>query len=242
MSEEVEPIKDTQTPADDNRAEWHQKRRDGIGGSDVSSLLGLSKWTSPGELYALKLGLRKPSPSGPAAERGTRLEPDIVRLFAERTGMPVGPGVEFLRHAAFPRIPIQANTDGTILLAEPGVFEAKTAGDTTQNADFFRHHRIPTNYAIQIQTYLAATGMQWGAIAGMVGPRDSYDWDPEACEFFMLRFTRNNEAIALIEKACEEFWKCVVEQQPPTWYRHPLANDVVVSVNRKAPEIIQPMY
>jgi putative phage-type endonuclease len=218
-------------PAPD-REEWHQKRREGIGGSDVAALLGISRWKNPQDLYKLKIGELEPDEPGPAAERGTRMEPQIVRRFQEITGLTLSPGHEFLRHPRWPEIPIQANTDGTIEGKAPGVFEAKTAAQMTEKALAFQQGRIPTEYNLQIQAYLSVTGYRWGAIAAMIGPRHDFDWDPDACEMVILSFRPNPEAIEMIEEVCADFWRCVDARTPPTWRRHPRSNELIMAVEQ----------
>lgn len=220
------------TPTEEALQDWHQKRREGIGGSDVAALLGLSRYKTPLQLYQLKIGELEPDPSGPAARRGTLMEPEVVRRFTEITGLEVSPGHDFLRHNDYPRVPIQANTDGTIEGKVQGIFEAKTAGEMTQKALAFENGRIPTSYALQIQAYLSVTGYRWGAIAAMIGPRNNHDWDPDACRMHILSFRPNPTAISLIEEVCAEFWIHVLERKPPTWRRHPKANQLVYAVEQ----------
>ena len=70
------------------RAQWLELRRQGIGGSDVAAILGLSKWRTPLEVWQDKTATapvedREPSQ---AAHFGTVLEETVAQEFASRTG------------------------------------------------------------------------------------------------------------------------------------------------------------
>jgi putative phage-type endonuclease len=68
-------------------AAWHEWRRAGIGGSDVTALLGLSPYTSPWKLWAEKVGLLPPSESTQRQRIGQRMEPVLAAEFHEETGL-----------------------------------------------------------------------------------------------------------------------------------------------------------
>lgn len=68
-----------------NTQEWHDQRRRFIGGSDVSAIMGTSKFTSYNKLLATKLGLIAPSTSKPlAASLGDTYEPIMQYRFAKK--------------------------------------------------------------------------------------------------------------------------------------------------------------
>lgn len=63
---------------------WLLKRRDYIASSDVAAILGLSKWTSPLQVWLDKKGLAEPSPGNEFMEWGNRLQGPILDAYAER--------------------------------------------------------------------------------------------------------------------------------------------------------------
>jgi len=71
--------------------DWLQARQDGIGASEVASIMGDNPWCSPLEVYARKIGRPAGNPVGEAAEWGHRLEPVIRRAFEEKTGRETKP-------------------------------------------------------------------------------------------------------------------------------------------------------
>lgn len=62
---------------------WHAARTQGVGGSEVAALLGISKWESRFSLWHRKQGLLGPKQQTPEMEAGRRLEPAICRKFAD---------------------------------------------------------------------------------------------------------------------------------------------------------------
>lgn len=73
------------------KAEWLEKRRDYIGGSDAAAAVGESPFVSPFQLWQDKMGLLPDQPSE-AKERGLLLEPLVIRLYERRFGRELEPG------------------------------------------------------------------------------------------------------------------------------------------------------
>lgn len=212
-------------------AQWHERRRGGVGGGDIAAIMGLSSWTRPLQVYGRKTG---ELPLGPSNPRGELLEAAVIRRFERLSGLSVGPGTDFLRHPRWPDLRIQVNTDGQVEGPAPGVFEAKTVGRGTRKAKQLAAGCLPVAFATQLQCYLAATGLSWGVLAALVGPRHFDQWQPSQCELIALRFEKVPRAVAIIEDVASQFWGCVEERRPPQWRRHPLANELE-RVLRRAP-------
>lgn len=64
--------------------EWHAARADGIGGSEIAALLGLSTWDSRFSLWHRKRGIVPPREASTEMDAGRRLEPVINQVFEER--------------------------------------------------------------------------------------------------------------------------------------------------------------
>lgn len=71
------------------RAEWLQGRRKGIGGSDVAAVLGISPYKTPLDVWNDKLGLPEDHEPSEAAYWGTTLEDTVAKEFQKRTGYKV---------------------------------------------------------------------------------------------------------------------------------------------------------
>jgi putative phage-type endonuclease len=142
----------------DNKApEWHELRKTGIGGSDVSAIVGVNPWTSPFTLWAKKTGRIDDSfvPSE-AAEWGTRLEPVILDKFeAEREDLTIYRDVGTWRNND--RDFQLANPDGIYLNAagDYGIIEIKTARYEDDWAD-----GVPGYYRTQVQWYSQTFGFK----------------------------------------------------------------------------------
>ena len=68
------------------REEWLAERRTGLGSSDAPIIAGVSRWKTPFQLWAEKVGLPTVEPDGEWLEWGLRLEPLIAEKYAEETG------------------------------------------------------------------------------------------------------------------------------------------------------------
>ena len=57
-----------------NRTEWLKERQQGIGGSEVAAVLGLSKWSTPFDVWLEKTSPIENAPPNLAMQLGTFLE------------------------------------------------------------------------------------------------------------------------------------------------------------------------
>jgi putative phage-type endonuclease len=68
--------------------EWHEHRRQGIGGSDIAALLGLSAYASPTSLYYEKIGVLETGSGETQRQRiGKRMEAVLAEEFRDETGL-----------------------------------------------------------------------------------------------------------------------------------------------------------
>lgn len=194
------------------RAEWLEARRHGIGASDAAVILGLTKWKSPMGLYAEKVGLVPISQEeNDLLEWGQRLEPVIAGKYADETGRVVqDPGAFTIQKsnvADFQLSTLDRVVTGFTIVADvvkdgPGVLELKNV------IEFKREDwqdEPPLLYQVQVQHQMAVTGYRWGSIAAIIGGR-SFVWTD---------IPRNDRFIALLLQREEEFWRRVIDQNPP---------------------------
>jgi len=131
-------------------AEQLRERRKGIGGSEASAALGLSRYKSPFQLYLEKTGEIDEYNDSPVLRRGTRFEPILREMYSEITGRPVVLAPTFQSDV----VPFMfVSPDG---LAGDRYLEIKTARN--------RHDwgepgtdEIPQEYLIQVQHGLFVT-------------------------------------------------------------------------------------
>jgi putative phage-type endonuclease len=150
--------------------EWLDARATaGIGGSESPAIYNKSPWISQFGLWARKTGRRPPGETAhpiasPELYWGTALEDDVRDAYQIVTGRSVVAGVTMLQHPAV--AVLFANTDGTIEGAEDrsgaGVYEGKA---TFGFGSVKWRKGVPVHYLIQLQQYLACTGLDWGSLA-----------------------------------------------------------------------------
>lgn len=186
--------------------EWLIHRRNGIGGSDLSAICGLSKWRTPVHVYLEKLGEAPEGQLSEAAEWGTRLEPLIADKFAsEHPEWAITEKKVIYCHPEH-RWAL-GNLDRMIICPKRGrgILEIKTA------SEFLRHEwddgNIPDYYYVQLQWYLYVTGLDWGYFATLIGGNKYREY-----EVF-----RDEELIHQLVRLASDFWHhyVLVRKCPP---------------------------
>lgn len=183
--------------------EWLNWRKKGIGGSDVGAICGVNKYKSAIQLWMEKTDLLKAEEAGEAAYWGQVMEPIIKNEFTKRTGLSVYEKRAILKHSDYPFM--LANIDGFIYDPIKGkcLFEAKTASAYLLEE---WETKIPESYQLQVQHYLAVTGMTGAYIAVLIGG-NAFKW------YFIERDDEMIKMLILIEK---EFWQHVEMKTPPS--------------------------
>lgn len=214
------PLKDTerytverfkQHTAEEREAAWLKSRSHGVGGSDMSTILGLNKYASPYDLWLEKTKRVKPKDISDnwAIVRGKTMEPELRRRFkAQHPEMIVTNGTDMqfiMRRKPY----LRASLDG-ILQREDGSFgilEIKTASNRRAGDwhDEDGNLRIPPYYLAQVEFYALVTGWTWGYVYAAIG-------DDEPVE---IPFEADVEDMAAIDKAAADFWRFVTSGTPP---------------------------
>lgn len=155
---------------------WHAARANGIGGSEIAAVLGLSPYESRFSLWHRKKGLIGPVGESEEMYWGKEHEPAICRRFArEHPELDVTPAPTYCH----PDRPWQiANPDRH---AGPDLFEAKTARDAEGWGEQGTA-QIPVHYRAQCVHYMDVTGARrcWVGvlIAGSEYREYVVDYDP----------------------------------------------------------------
>ncbi|MDL5205078.1 lambda-exonuclease family protein [Streptomyces sp. ALI-76-A] len=132
--------------------QWHAARANGIGGSEIAAVLGLSPYESRFSLWHRKKGLIGPVEESEEMYWGKEHEPAICRRFARDHPELVVTAAPTYSH---PDRPWQiANPDRH---AGPDLFEAKTARDDTGWGKEGTSE-IPVHYRAQCLHYMDVTG------------------------------------------------------------------------------------
>jgi putative phage-type endonuclease len=180
-------------------SEWHELRADGIGGSEIGTILGLNPWESPYYLWASKTGQIPPKVLDSfAVKLGNFLEPVII----EKIIPDAHPDwyLETVGTYQHPTIPyLHANPDAVALIdGEWVVVEIKTSRNYFQT--------LPPHYEAQTRHYMNVLGLKRAVVIGLVG-MDYVEFWLEHDEF---------EA-QVIEQRAAEFWQGVVDCVAPTF-------------------------
>lgn len=212
-----------------------------IGASQVATLLGVSPYSTPFELWALLTG-RVPGPESNLPMRlGTFAEAFVLQEFERETGLRVETWPYVLQHPTVARS--RCNLDASALLRDPATFtpsddwrtrravvEAKMPGSRQRAAwKELRDTGIPRagssveGYVLQVQDQLSVTGLQTGYLAAVC------DGD-----VFVCRIERDEAIIAMIEQAIAGFWATHVEADVAPPITSPVDLDVVGRIYRQA--------
>jgi putative phage-type endonuclease len=174
------------------RESWLERRRAGIGGSDVAALLGLSRWRTPLDVFLDKTGQAEPTPDNEPMLWGRLLEPLVIAEFSRRNGITVDGLTGVLEHPEHPWM--LASLDGWAPDLR-AVVEAKTA----RTADGWGEpgsDEIPAYYQTQVAHYMAVTGAQMAFIPVLIG----------ASDFRTYQVERDEDFIADLVEAERAFW------------------------------------
>lgn len=165
----------------------------GIGGSEVASVLGISKWKSPVQLYMEKTGRAPKQPDNNTFKRGRALEPVVLEEYTTQTGRPL--------------IKVEPMIDGCFIAS----FDAMTAdGKRVVDAKTttYGFNEIPIYYETQLQWYMGfKPELEFGDLPTWDLLKDEIDCD--------LSCVRNDELIAGMRAIVKEFWKRYVEGDTP---------------------------
>lgn len=185
-----------------NTAEWLAERRNGVGASEVSTILGFNKYSSPYDLWEEKTGRRAIDTSSPSPQAtwGHRMEPHIRCDVAEELGRPVQEigGVVSLDHPW-----LRCSPDG-VFADDGALLEIKTTSPYL--AHEWADGQVADHAELQVQQQLAVTGAPYAIVAVVIdrGPLQ------------LRRVDRDDEVlIPLIVEKTREFWQLVQDDTPP---------------------------
>jgi putative phage-type endonuclease len=177
---------------EDNSIEWLQLRRHGVGGSEVSTLLGMQNpdWDDPYTIWLDKTG-QTPldlNPPSEAAFWGHVLEPVVRARAADILGVTISKP-PMLRSVTHPFM--QYSADGFI--SDSRLYEGKTAN--AFKASEWKG-QIPDHAELQVQAGLFVTGKEQAVVAGLIGGQ----------KLELFEVDRDDRIIAVILDTCERFW------------------------------------
>ncbi len=198
-----------------DRTAFLEERKTLIGGSDVAAFFGISPHRSEHQVYLEKTGQEEEDDSPkPWLRIGQVVEPAILTLFCEQTGLRVETVEDAFRHPEHPFI--GGHVDGLAYNGSdvPVIFEAKNVGlRMAKHWSKGGDDHIPDFYNLQVQHYMMVVSAALGKpiseahVAALVGGNE-----------FRTYTVQGNERIqqAILEK-CVAFWNNhVLPGVPPT--------------------------
>ena len=215
-------VADTRTLS---RDAWLALRRDGLGGSDAATVLGLNPYAGPMDLYLDKLGLAEARDETEAMFWGTRLEPVVADRFAELMPFGVHRLPQMLRSRAHPFMLANIDrvlTDPAHPERGPGILECKAPG--WRQSAFWHDEAAPDPYLLQVQHYLAVTGFQWAYLAALVGGQ----------RYVVLPVDRDEAVITALIAAERTFWDRLTHRQPPPLDGSPASSRLLKQLHPRA--------
>ena len=176
-----------------------------IGGSDVAGILGISPWRTPLDVYLDKVQPRRDAPD-PAKQRiftrGQRMEPYVIDLLSEETGLVIARRGERYLDPELPfiaaEIDAEAESGENIEIKTCSPFKAREWGEQQTDA-------IPVHYTAQAMHGLMVTGKKVCVFGVLIGADD----------FRVYRVERDDETIAAIRDKEIQFWEMVTTLSPP---------------------------
>lgn len=149
-----------------NRDQWLAARTQGIGASEVATIVGLNPWETPYQLWRRKTGLDAPKPENTAMTTGHILEDGVAQFWARETGR------EIIRNSRTDFMFVDAehhelrvSPDRTYWLGgtrnddNKGILECKTTRLVIDEDD------IPRYWFVQVQMNLGVAGYTQGSLA-----------------------------------------------------------------------------
>ena len=172
-----------------NRQEWLEVRKNGIGSSEVATIVGLNPWQTPYQLWRIKTGQDPAKTENFAMRAGHYLEDAVSLFWQDETGREVikrSAGDWIIQSKEHPFM--QVSPDRTFWLtgekrneANKGILECKTTQYTIDGDD------LPRYWFCQVQYQLGVAELQKGSIAWLTQGRsfgyrdidfvpDFYEW------------------------------------------------------------------
>lgn len=179
-------------------------RRLYLGGADIAGIMGLSPWRTPLDVYLDKTEGQQPvsDEKKKIFKRGARMEPYILDLLAEETGLEIVARnhryVDQQHSFIAAEIDAEAATGENIEAKSANQFAAKNWG--AQGTD-----EIPVYYSAQGMHGMMVTGAKATIFPVLIGSDD----------FRVYRLERDDELIDIIREKEVEFWDRIQRREPP---------------------------
>lgn len=201
-----------------DREEWLKNRMNGIGGSEISAVIGCNPYMDNVTLWEIKTGRMKPDDISdkPYVKYGTQAEMHLRGLF--RLDFPQF-DVEYVDNNSFTndRYPwAQASLDGWITDQDgrKGVLEIKTTEILNSMHREKWNNQLPMNYYCQVLFYMAVIEADFAVLKAQL--KSEFDGIPylQTKHYFIDRKNVQEDIDYLMDEG-KKFWKYVAEDKAP---------------------------
>lgn len=184
-----------------SREEWLEARKDGIGASEVATILGLNPWETPYQLWRRKIGIDPAKPMNAAMNTGHILEDGVAQFWAQATGREIiAASKDDFMFIDKDRPYLRVSPDRTFWIEgatrnddNKGILECKT---TRMKVD---PDNLPKYWFCQVQMNLGVAGYSRGSLAWLSAGQgfdfgymdlkfvpDFYEWLTESVSCFWI--------------------------------------------------------
>lgn len=172
-----------------------------LGGSDIASIMNLSRWKTPLKLWCEKTQKLPASDLSnvEAVEMGTELEQFVADMFTKRTGKAVRRSPKVYQHKDYPYM--VAHVD-RLVTGTDELLECKTC--SIFKKEEWENEEIPQEYILQVMWYLGITGRKIGHIAVLIGG--------QCFKYKQIEF--DQELFDQMVECAKEFWQHVQDETP----------------------------
>jgi putative phage-type endonuclease len=179
-----------------------EDRKGIIGSSDIAAVMGLSRWCTPLQLWALKTGRLEPEDlsDNEAVIYGSKLEDFVAKEFSEQTGLSVRNSPKKYTHPKY--IYMKAQVD-RLITGTDELLECKTC--SAWKAKEWEGEEIPQEYILQVMWQLGITGRRVGWIAVLIGGQ----------AFRYKKIEYDQQLFDSMVASAVKFWEMVKEETPP---------------------------
>jgi putative phage-type endonuclease len=179
-------------------AAWHEHRRRHRNASEAATVLGVSPWQTPHQLWQLKTGRAQPEPPNAAMAWGTRMEPQARLAYEDRTGLVMEPLV--LVDGEYSASLDGLTLDGKLLLE----VKCPAKGKASALWQAVSASEIPLHYQYQLQHQLLVSRAELAHL---------FIWTED--DAILLEHAPDPDSFTILRDSWDAFMKCVASDTPP---------------------------
>ena len=208
-----------------SRAAWLAARSKGIGGSEITSVLGLNPYQTPYALWERKTGRVNDSGESKYTRAGNYLEPVVAQMFQDATGLEAyAPEIEHWQHPDYPHL---LGTPDRFVSMKNGdaVLEIKTTQKRITREDVTEGSAL--SWYFQVLWYMGITGKKTGFIA----------WLCTGVDFDYIQIDFQPDIFDDMVEQADRFWKnhVLADVPPPPISRE----DIMKAIGKVLPDSVE---